>query len=461
MGAKTILVKGGVVLIVLLFAASFAYAAPTNEDIMKRLEQMEQELKQLKQVNTELRNKIAQESKADLGTKAGPADLNEIQRMVVQDRKDIEELKESAGMASQGMKAVLGKYNMQIYGRVKVDLNYDTAEFRKYNDFIGVVGKGDSGGKGDSSHGSSNFNPRDSRFGLKVARRDDQWLSEARIETDFYGDNNGNNLIPRMRLGYVKVTNDDWKANLTVGQDWIPVAQLNPPTIDFGVMASAGNLWWRVPQITLRKNVGDFEFLVSAMRHRRIDTSENNRIWGLARIAYAGGILGKGGLIALGGGWSQEKLTNTNGTNDVDKWMMALELKYVLGKFTFMAEPWIGEGMDREWLRYDMGINTQALTGPDTIQSKGFWAAVSYKPTYKWAFNTGVGMDDPDNDDMDGMKGFLNDRQFTKNTYVFANTWYALTSAVKMGVEVIRLETERFNKSNKGWRYTFSTMYNF
>ena len=70
-------------------------------------------------------------------------------------------------------------------------------------------------------------------------------------------------------------------------------------------------------------------------------------------------------------------------------------------------------------------------------------------------------MDDPRKSDMKGMEGTLNDRQFTKNEMSFFNTWYSLTSAVKMGFEVIHLETERFSDINNGTRFTFSMVYNF
>ncbi len=143
--------------------------------------------------------------------------------------------------------------------------------------------------------------PKDSRFGFKVKRRDGVWLSEARIELDFYGRIvQHNNLEPRMRLGYVKLTNDDWKSSLLVGQDWIPVASLQPDTIEFGGLTMSGNLWWRVPQVTFRKQICNFELLLSAMKHRRQSYEENERLpWLLAKISYKDGILGKGGLLAL------------------------------------------------------------------------------------------------------------------------------------------------------------------
>ena len=33
---------------------------------------------------------------------------------------------------------VMSKYNVKIWGRVKMDYTYDTAQFVDYNDFIGV-----------------------------------------------------------------------------------------------------------------------------------------------------------------------------------------------------------------------------------------------------------------------------------------------------------------------------------
>ena len=151
-------------MLLLMFLFSPVISFASEEDILRRLEKMEQEIRQLKEENTQLRQKIEGSNKADA------AENNRLKIMVEHDRKELQELKKSAGsLASSDLSAVLGKYNMQIYGRVKVDLNYDTAEFRKYNDGIGAVGNG------DAENDSSNFNPRDSRFGIKVARRDGTW----------------------------------------------------------------------------------------------------------------------------------------------------------------------------------------------------------------------------------------------------------------------------------------------
>jgi hypothetical protein len=449
MKSKLIVVSIALLAVVAFCSSSFA---ATEDDILRRLEKMEQEIKSLKAENSELRETVQEE-----------------QVKVDTDRKAITELKKSAGKGdANGMRAVLGKYDMELYGRVKVDLNYDTAEFSKYGDLIGTVDP-------DGTNDSTNFNPKDSRIGLKVKRRDGVWLSEARIELDFYGDSPNDNLEPRMRLGYVKLTNDDWKASLLVGQDWIPIASLNPPTIEFGVLSSSGNLWWRLPQVTFRKQLCNFELMIGAMKHERKSYEEEDRMpWAVAKISYKDGILGKGGLLALGGGYKKGEIgssvngehgggENINGKdNDVDRWLVALEFKIKRGRFTFLAEPWIGTGLGQDFLRYGMADNYDGdnpNAQPDTILSRGGFAALKYKANQKVNLAAGYGIDDPDNDDMRGM--LLGIGQFTRSETFFANGWYQVTSAVKMGVEVMYLETERFGDSDNGMRYTFSTCYDF
>lgn len=151
--------------------------------------------------------------------------------------KDLKKKQATTENVLSKAESVWSKYNMRLYGRIKFDLNYDTAEF-KYNDFVAAV-------KEDASNDSVNFNPRDTRFGFEASHTDGNWTGNGRFEIDFYGDNNGNNLIPRMRLGYIDLANNSSGTSLRVGQDWIPVAQQNPATIDFGVLTAAGNLWWR------------------------------------------------------------------------------------------------------------------------------------------------------------------------------------------------------------------------
>ncbi len=346
--------------------------------------------------------------------------------------------------------SVWSKYNMRLYGRIKFDLNYDTAEFKKYNDFIGVV-------KEDASNDSVNFNPRDTRFGFETSHTDGNWTAKGRFEIDFYGDVSGNSLIPRMRLGYIDLANNSSGTSLRLGQDWIPVAQQNPATIDFGVLTAAGNLWWRVPQVTLRQKLGDVELLLSAMKHRREDTEDEERMpWFLGRVAYN---FGDGNLVALGGGYRTGEYINTD--KDIDRFLVALELKLNLGPVLLKAEGFWGEALGKDFLRYDMDVNDSDPNNPKEIEAIGGFISLTANATDDLTVSAGYGIDDPRNDDMKTMRGNLGDRQFTKNSIAFINTWYKVTKGVKVGAEIMYVETERFNSTDAGLRYTLSTFYNF
>ncbi len=233
----------------------------------------------------------------------------------------INELESQAAIKPSGAKvgapSVWSKYNMKLYGKVKMDINYDTAQFKKYNDFVGAVAAGPN-----HKNDSTDFNPRDTRFGFVASHAYGDWLAKGRFEIDFYGNNNGDNLIPRMRLGYIDLSNNRG-TSIRVGQDWIPVATLNPSTIDFGILTAAGNLWWRDPQVTVRQKFGNIEVMGSLMKHRRTNTANEDRMpWVLARVGLNGGILGEGNMLAIGGGYRHADY-GKNSSKKTDRWLVA------------------------------------------------------------------------------------------------------------------------------------------
>ncbi len=356
---------------------------------------------------------------------------------------------EAAAQGAEGAApSVWTKYHMRLYGKVKIDANYDTAQFTKYNDFVGAVAAGPN-----HKNDSTNFNPRDTRFGFEASHAFGNWVTKGRFEIDFYGDNNGDNLIPRMRLGYIDLNNVKSGTDIRVGQDWIPVATLNPSTVDFGILTAAGNLWWRVPQITVRQKVGVLEFTGSLMKHRRTDTANEDRMpWLLARVALNGGILGQGNMFAIGGGYRHADY-GTNNSEKTDRWLIAGEAKYGIGPFLMKGELWTGQGLGKNFLRYDLDMADDG--SPATAY--GGWFDITYFMNSKMSFTAGYGFDNPDNDDIDT----FNDRRFTRNEQYFLNAWYTITKPLKVGVEWIHIETERHQEVNTGNRYTASMMYVF
>jgi len=356
---------------------------------------------------------------------------------------------------------VWSKFDVQLGGRIKIDTHYDTVAFDAYNDFLGVVSSKPNY-KGDSI----NFNPRDTRFELIVKHNSGNLTSLGRIETDFYGGTFGNNIAPRIRLAYVDLTNNKTHTSFRVGQDWVPVAQQNPHMSEFGIMAGGGNLWWRIPQITLRQKYGDFEFLASLMRHRRVSVYEEQWSWPwmLARIAYNLNCLDKGSLIALGGGYMTDKRTMLDKTRvRLHRWLAAFEYKFKKNPFELKGEVWVGQGIGSHWLRYDMGYNP--MTGEE-IRSQGGFVSLLYKtPIKKLAFAGGFGIDHATTSDLKGWDFKTPDydfykRRFKQNLEWFGNIQYQVTDAIKFILEYIHMNTMR-DEVREGNRITFSTFYRF
>ncbi|MEA3385080.1 MAG: hypothetical protein U9Q89_01285 [Thermodesulfobacteriota bacterium] len=419
--------------------STFAYGE-SAEDLKLQMKTMQDQMMQMQENMQALQNRINQlETAPAPQVAAQPA--HEVPALTAEEVTALRNLKDLGNVWS--------KYNMQLYGKVKVDFNYDTAEFTKYNDFVGAVAA-----ESDYKNDSTNFNPRDTRIGFTASHKWGEWSALGRIEMDFYGDNNGDNLIPRMRHGYIDIGYEKTGTSVVVGQDWVPVSQLNPSTIDFGIMTAAGNLWWRVPQITVRQEFGDFQVLASMMKHRRTDTENEDRMpWILSRIQYSNEILGKGGLVALGGGYRDADY-GQDSSNNTDRWLVCGEMKYVAGPFTFKGELWTGDGIGRNFLRYDLDMAEDG--GP--ASAYGGWADLTYAVNDKTTMTAGYGFDNPDNGDIGDL---TNDRRFTRNEQYFINTWYSLSKPLKIGAEYIYIETERHEQIHSGNRFTVSMQYAF
>ena len=362
---------------------------------------------------------------------------------------------------------VMSKYNVKIWGRVKVDYSYDTSQFVNYNDFLGVPA--DSQVTNGQGRSSTNFNPRDTRLGFSASHAVESWQGKGVVELDFYGTNSGDNLIPRMRLAYADLANKDMGTSVRVGQDWTPVLQLNPSTIDFGVLSATGNLWWRRPQLTLRQDVdlgdtGGLQFLVSAMQARRQSTaSKTDMPWVLGRIAYNFDLAGGKHMLAVDGGYQHDK----DEYNDaIDRALGGLEFKFDFDPILLKGEYWYGQGIGGDFLRYNLDTYTGSNGDTKAWKAMGGWVDLTWKIVPKWSVTVGVGIDNPDNHGYKAASLASPNREFTMSRNIYANTWYTLGPDVKVGFEVMDLvaEREKVNNSNykdKGQRYTMSLFYGF
>jgi len=359
---------------------------------------------------------------------------------------------------------VSSSVDLRFWGRAVFNMQYDTGQ-QAAKDFMSYLQ--------DDKTESFSFNPRDTRFGFRASSSQGSWIYSGVFELDFYGSNAGNSILPRMRLGYAEAKNSNG-LSIRGGQDWVPVAQQNPGTIDFGVQSWSGNLWWRVPQFTLRYMPNKIEFLVSAMKHRVSNDCEaqEKMPWFLGRVGFSD-LLGEGSLIALGGGVrSESDLTFTQtddadppvtsvSTADYDSYLVALELKFPFAKgWEIKGEVYAGQGVGPGFVHYGFDYNPWHPDGARSIQSQGGFVSLRIPAGKKIHFNAGFGLDDPKDEDLEGSGA-----PYLKNQTIFANLKYTVTKQFGWGLEVIDFTTtvavESVTADLTGQRFTGSWWYIF
>ncbi len=371
--------------------------------------------------------------------------------------------------ADQG-ETVWSKYNMKLYGRVKMDYIYASGRSSADTVATNIVDRRTSS---DWDNDSTNFKARDTRFGFISSHEAGEWVGKGRFEIDFYGSGAGNSTHPRFRLGYVDLANKDWGTSFRAGKDWQALSQLHPSTIDFGILLRAGNLWERPEQFTIRQKVGDnLEVLVTAFKFV-IDSStnpsnadESKYPWVGTRLAYTFEAFDAKHLVAFDAGYQSDKDNTTK--KDIDRWLVSGEFKFGLGPVLLKGEVWYGEAIAGHFSRSDDIATISDASDTEEIEAWGGWIDASYKIMPKWSITAGVGIDDPEEDDwkINGVRQPMGDSEFSQNLQTYLNTWYSITPAIKVGAEWMYVDTERTHSDGDDYSNSYhqilgSVFYNF
>jgi hypothetical protein len=415
--------RGFLVVILVAFLAGSVYAEPTVKDLQGQLEKlMKQVDDQKKQIET-LQKKIG-----DVQAKQAP---------------------QAAPAAAPAEVKVTSKYKINIYGKLKFDAIYDTNNMGK-DEFITYLPKTADG------KDRTTFNVRDTRLGIAIEGPSYLgWNTKGRFETDFYGnagDSSSNGAL-RIRLAYLDFAKGD--TSVRVGQDWTPIASLNPTTLDFAIAGYNGNLWNRVPQITvLQKLGGGLEGLLSIYRYRwSDDTAEGTDTqihlpWVAAKIGYSGLLIDteKKAWVALGGAVRKGESNH----NDITPYLLALELKVPFNMFELSGEAYVGQGIGLEYFHKGGSINSNG----NAILTNGGWAQLNVKPMKDLDLNVGYGIDDPKDSDVGAAF-------FRQSQYTYGNFIYQIMKDISAGLEATYVDTEWDTIHQHGWRYTTSLIYNW
>lgn len=422
---------------IILCWSGLSFAETNVQDLENQLQKLQKQMEELNAI-----------------MKAQKAEIEALQNRIKETQKEKPTVAEVPATAPAEIKTS-SKYKINFYGKIKFDGIYDTNNMGK-DEFITYVPHNANG------EDKATFNVRDTRFGIAIEGPAlNGWVPRGRFETDFYGSDavNSSNGALRIRLAYIDLE----KAGtlIRVGQDWTPIANLNPNTLDFAVMGYNGNLWNRVPQITVKQNFGSgLEGLFTIYRYRWSDDDDTTAVsktridtqihlpWIGGKIAYSTNLLDpdKKAYFALGGAVRNGESND----NDVTPYLTALELKIPLSIVELTGEAYMGQGLGIEYYRHSGGgvFNTDG----HAILTRGGFLQACVKPIKNVQLNLGYGLDNPKNED-------VGSEFYRQSEYLFGNIQVQIMKDITAGIEMNYVETEWEHDKQYGTRYSTSLIY--
>ncbi len=443
--------------VIIMTAASGSFAdsdidlAKENAELKKRVETLEKEMQMLKQMV--LQNTKAQtaqtESAAQPPTSAQPQFTAE----------QIEKLQALVASDSFGKSSVWTKdLDIQLYGYIKLDASYDDSRTSTGN-FVKWVDSEATGGNDNEF----NMTARQTRLGMNITGPEDGGLkTSGKVEFDLYGGTAENKPEPMLRHAYMKLDWPEKRFNIIAGQTWDVISPLNPYTLNYSVGWWAGNIGYRRPQLRLTK-----EFAVAKDTNLKLEgalaraigdddlTTNSGEDAGFpvlqGRASIKTSLCGyKPATIGVSGHWGEEEY----GAKDTETWSVNLDYSQPVNEWlTIEGELFAGENLDAYLGGIGQGVNTSASNR--AIGSRGGWIAAALGPWDKWRFNTGITVDDVDEDD-------VNTGDRTLNRSIFSNVIYSINKNTEAGLELSHWRTERKNtKDADNLRVQTSLIYKF
>ncbi len=378
--------------------------------------------------------------------------------------------------------AIRSKYGAELYGYVKLDASYDSAQTEIGNYALYVPSEQT---KDDDDR--FNLTARQSRFGLNLDGPEfGGGKTSGKVEIDFYegGTENKNRIM--MRQAYLKLDWPEYDFNILAGQTWDIINPLIPNTLNYVAGGYSGEIGYRRPQIQLNKGfeVGeDSRLLLQLAAARTIgdtgpfgagDTGEDAgfpSFQGRTALSFPG-LAGRQTTIGISGHYGQEEYDyNAKGDNeDLDTWSANLDLVVPLAPWlTLSGTLWTGENLDSYLggigqgmvIQTDAGqyVNAKGVTGnfldAKEIEGTGGWAQLGIVPAKRWQLNLGGGLEDLDDDDLPvGAR--------SRNQSYWANAIFDVNEAVQLGLELSWFETD-YEDQDEGdaFRIQTSLVYKF
>lgn len=369
---------------------------------------------------------------------------------------------------------VTSTMDIQLYGYVKLDAAWDSAQVTNGNSAYWVESRATS----DSRDDQFNMTVRQTRLGIKLNGPDfGEATTYGQVEVDFYAASAENKNELYMRHAFMKFEwpKDDF--HMLAGQYWDLISPLVPQTLNYHVQWLCGNIGYRRPQIRLHKGFGNFS--LSGAIARAIgsantafnpgpgDTGEDSGFpCTQARAALSFDVGEQKATLGVSGHYALEEYEYTTQSKNEEEssWSGNADLVLPLGKVcSVKAEYYVGKNMNAYLGGIGQGvIIDNANRSVEGINARGGWGALNIKPAdCKWCFNLGASADHISDKDANRLIAFTSATDArVRNFSVFGNAIYKINSAASWGLEVSRWRTG-YKIANDGDAYRIQTSFIF
>jgi len=344
-------------------------------------------------------------------------------------------------------------FEFNMYGKVKLDGAFDN-NLTSHGNFVMWVNPQEYG-KDDEQY---NMTANETRFGIKIAGKGyKKAIVNGNIEFDLFAGVSGGTIAQNkamLQLRHAYFTIEMGNTKLLAGQSWDLFSPLNPSTLNYPVLWGCGNTGYRRPQFSLwhtfnaseKANVtvaGGFfrtigNDLTPTFTLATGEESEGSDDGTDAGIPSFQGRLdtkynfdsGASMRFGVSGLWGQLKAeTNLGGYEKYESWGVVGHFMFAMASgIGFSGEFYTGSNLGS----YFGGILNSSTV--DGVSSSGGWASAWAKVSPKIKLSSGVGLDDPKNEDIGSGRA----RNFT----VFGNVKYDIVPNVTIGFEVAHWNTE-------------------
>jgi hypothetical protein len=365
-------------------------------------------------------------------------------------------------------KGALSKYDMKIYGFVKLEAMRDNTEVVK-GDWLLYANKG---GTPQSRQNIFTMNARQSRLGLKIGgpQVGTKGKINALFEVDFAGGFPNSATAARqpnlrLRNAWVELNYPKWEARF--GQDWGLISGPFPKSSSFTVLGCAGNLWMNYPQASFTLKENPMKFAISINRPMAgdlkydenasgdldpVDNGERTAMpWLMSRAWFTAGKL----TTSVSSHYGTKKINDLSAhSHTVKSYSANADVVFKIGHVSLTTRGFYGENLNSFLGGINQGYTTDS-SSVKSITAAGGWGQVMYDFSDSWAATFGAGIDDPKNSDLtNGMRA--------RNQVIYSNVAYKIQKAVEFVFETDYLKTYFVKaRSGENWRTQFTSYFRF